>query len=67
MLKDWQLIYQYIGLKGSATWDAETYQIIKFKFNSVVSYNGGTTFNAINEIKNNITSDIWDNYNLKMK
>lgn len=56
-------LYQYIGLKGSATWDAETYQVIKFKFNSVVPYNGGNTFNAINEIKNNITSGIWDNYN----
>jgi len=56
-------LYKYIGLKGSAVWDAETYKVIDFKYNDIVPYKGGNTLNAINEIKNNISSGVWDNYN----
>ncbi len=56
-------LYQFIGLKGSAVWDAETYKVIKFKFNDIVPYKGGNTFNAISDIKNNISSGVWDKYN----
>lgn len=56
-------LYQFIGLKGAAEWDAETYKVVKFKFNDIVPYKGGNTFNAISDIKNNISSGVWDKFN----
>lgn len=56
-------LYQYIGLKGYAVWDAETYIMKEFKFNDIVPYQGGNTLNALKKIKNNISSGVWDKYN----
>lgn len=56
-------LYQYIGLQGLAVWDANTFKVKEFKFSSIVPYKGGNTLNAINEIKNNISTGVWDKYN----
>ncbi|MCE5204728.1 MAG: hypothetical protein LLF80_01290 [Porphyromonadaceae bacterium] len=56
-------LYQYIGLKGEAVWDAETFKVMSFKYSSIVIYNEGNSFKTVQQIKNNITSGVWDKYN----
>jgi hypothetical protein len=55
-------LYEYIGLKGNAKWDAVSSKIIEFKLSEVLDYVSGNSKESINELRE-ITSGAWDKYN----
>lgn len=55
-------LYERVGLKGTAKWDALTFHVIDFKLAEVLDYEQGSISNAFAELRN-ISSGIWDKYN----
>ena len=55
-------LFEKVGLKGTAKWDAITSQIVDFKLHDIIDYIPGNVSNAFNEMKK-LTSGFWDNFN----
>ncbi len=55
-------LWDYVGLRGIAKWDIETFKITEFKLTEVLDYNPGSISDAFNELKSSGNSG-WDNFN----
>jgi hypothetical protein len=54
-------LWEYVGLKGNAKWDIETFKIIEFKLVEILEYNPGILSNVFKELKEIPTG--WDKFN----
>lgn len=59
-------LYDYVGLRGAAKWDAKTSQVIEFKLYNILDYQPGSVKSAFEELRN-ITSGRWDSYNSELE
>lgn len=55
-------LYEQIGLKGSAKFDAATSKIVEFKLREILDYSPGKTSSIMRELKNEL-SGYWDKFN----
>ncbi len=55
-------LYDYIGLRGTAKWDAVTGQVVEFKLLSILDYRETNIKDAFSRLKD-ISSGAWDKYN----
>lgn len=55
-------LYDYIGLRGTAKWDAVTGEIVEFKLQNILDYRESNIKDAFSKLRN-ISSGGWDKYN----
>lgn len=55
-------LWDYVGFRGSAKWDAVSSKITEFKLSEILDYNPGSIVDVFSELRD-ITSGVWDNYN----
>lgn len=55
-------LWDYVGLRGEAKWDIETFKIDSFKLTEILDYNPGSISDAFNSLRETGTSG-WDIFN----
>jgi hypothetical protein len=54
-------LWEYVGLKGNAKWDIETFKIVEFKLVEILDYNPEILSDVFTELKKTPTG--WDKFN----
>jgi hypothetical protein len=55
-------LYEFVGLKGFAKWDAATAKILEFKLSEILNYNPKSVVDTFSKLRN-LFGDGWDRHN----